>query len=40
MTGLLIGTFALSGLHTILWLPRALQMRRQRNAARAQQKKE
>jgi uncharacterized protein with PIN domain len=32
MTGLLIGTFALSGLHTILWLPRALQMRRQRKA--------
>jgi hypothetical protein len=34
MTGLLIGTFALSGLHTILWLPRALKMRRQRDAAR------
>jgi hypothetical protein len=33
MTGLLVGTFALSGLHTLLWLPRALQMRRQRKAA-------
>ncbi len=32
MTGLLVGTFVLSGLHTILWLPRALQMRRQRKA--------
>jgi hypothetical protein len=32
MTALLIGTFALSGLHTLLWLPRALQMRRARKA--------
>jgi len=31
MTGLLVGTFAVSGLHTLLWLPRAIQMRRQRN---------
>ena len=30
MTGLLIGTFAVSGLHTLLWLPRAFQMRRDR----------
>lgn len=30
MTGLLIGTFALSGIHTLLWLPRAIQMRRER----------
>ncbi|MGV8038712.1 MAG: cytochrome c3 family protein [Thermoanaerobaculaceae bacterium] len=30
MTGLLVGTFAFSGLHTLLWLPRALQMRRER----------
>ena len=30
MTGLLIGTFAISGLHTILWLPRALEMRRKK----------
>jgi cytochrome b subunit of formate dehydrogenase len=28
MTGLLIGTFTLSGAHTLLWLPRAVQMRR------------
>lgn len=28
MTGLLITTFVLGGLHTILWLPRAIQMRR------------
>lgn len=29
MTGLLIFTFVLGGIHTLLWLPRALQMRRQ-----------
>jgi thiosulfate reductase cytochrome b subunit len=29
MTGLLIGTFVVGGLHTLLWLPRAVQMRRQ-----------
>jgi len=29
MTGLLIGTFTLSGLHTLMWLPRAFQMRRE-----------
>jgi cytochrome b subunit of formate dehydrogenase len=28
MTGLLIGTFTIGGAHTFLWLPRALQMRR------------
>ncbi len=28
MTALLIGTFTLSGAHTLMWLPRALQMRR------------
>lgn len=28
MTGLLIFTFVLGGLHTILWLPRAIQMRK------------
>jgi DnaJ-class molecular chaperone len=33
MTALLIGTFTLGGLHTALWLPRALAMRRARNAA-------
>jgi hypothetical protein len=30
MTGLLIGTFVLGGAHTLLWLPRAVQMRRER----------
>jgi uncharacterized protein with PIN domain len=30
MTSLLVGTFIMGGLHTILWLPRALQMQRQR----------
>lgn len=29
MTGLLVGTFVFGGLHTLLWLPRALQMRRE-----------
>lgn len=29
MTGLLIGTFVFGGVHTLLWLPRALQMRRE-----------
>lgn len=28
MTGLLITTFVLSGIHTLLWIPRAIQMRR------------
>ena len=27
MTGLLVGTFTVGGLHTLLWFPRALQMR-------------
>ena len=31
MTGLLIGTFTAGGAHTLLWLPRALQMRKQIN---------
>jgi len=30
MTGLLIGTFVLGGVHTLLWLPRAMQLRRER----------
>ncbi len=29
MTGLLIGTFVIGGVHTLLWLPRAFQMRRE-----------
>jgi hypothetical protein len=28
MTSLLVGTFVIGGIHTLLWLPRALQMRR------------
>jgi len=30
MTGLLVGTFVIGGLHTLMWIPRALQMRRNR----------
>lgn len=29
MTGLLVGTFLIAGIHTLLWLPRSLQYRRQ-----------
>jgi hypothetical protein len=29
MTSLLVGTFVFGGLHTLLWLPRAIQMRRE-----------
>ena len=29
MTSLLIGTFAVGGAHTLLWIPRAIQMRRE-----------
>jgi hypothetical protein len=36
MTSLLLGTFVVSGLHTVLWLPRALQMRRELREAEAQ----
>jgi len=35
MTALLIGTFAISGLHTLLWFPRAFQMRRELREAEA-----
>ena len=35
MTTLLVGTFLFGGLHTLLWLPRALQMRRELQAAEA-----
>ncbi len=40
MVSLLVGTFVLGGLHTVLWLPRALQMRRARQAARAEAARE
>jgi hypothetical protein len=33
MTGLLAGTFLVGGVHTLLWLPRAFQMRRELRAA-------
>ena len=33
MTTLLVGTFVVSGIHTLLWLPRAFQMRRELQAA-------
>jgi hypothetical protein len=35
MTALLVGTFTVSGIHTLLWFPRALQMRRELRAAEA-----
>ena len=36
MTALLLGTFVLGGVHTLLWLPRAFQMRQELRAAEAQ----
>lgn len=38
MTSLLIGTFVLGGVHTLLWLPRALQRRRNKGKTRAKVK--
>ena len=35
MTALLVGTFVFGGVHTLLWLPRALQLRRELQAAEA-----
>ncbi len=35
MTALLIGTFVVGGVHTLLWLPRALQLRRELQAEEA-----
>ena len=40
MTSLLLGTFVVSGLHTLLWLPKALQMRRELRAEEAKAKAE
>ncbi len=37
MTALLVGTFVVSGIHTLLWLPRAYQMRRELQAAEPDQ---
>ena len=35
MTALLVGTFTISGIHTLLWLPRALKMRKELKAQEA-----
>jgi uncharacterized protein with PIN domain len=35
MTSLLVGTFVIGGVHTLLWLPRAFEMRRQLRAEEA-----
>ena len=35
MTTLLVSTFVIGGVHTLLWLPRALQMRRELKAEEA-----
>ena len=35
MTTLLVSTFIIGGAHTLLWLPKAIQMRRELNAERA-----
>ncbi len=40
MTTLLLGTFIIGGLHTLLWLPRALQMRRELREAEAAEEAE
>jgi len=39
MTGLLIFTFVIAGIHTLLWLPRSLQWRRQLNKKKLIDKK-
>jgi hypothetical protein len=36
MTTLLLGTFVVGGIHTLLWLPRAFQMRQELRAAEAE----
>jgi len=38
MTTLLVGTFTISGVHTLLWLPRALKMRRELREEEAREK--
>jgi uncharacterized protein with PIN domain len=37
MTTLLVGTFVVSGIHTLLWLPKALEMRRELRAEEARE---
>ena len=40
MTTLLLSTFVIGGLHTLLWLPKALEMRRELRAEEAREKAE
>ena len=40
MTGLLVGTFVVGGVHTLLWLPRAYEMRRELQEAEAAEERE
>jgi len=40
MTALLLGTFLVGGLHTLLWLPRAIQMRRELKEAEAAEERD
>ena len=40
MTTLLLSTFVIGGAHTLLWLPKALQMRRELKAERNGEKQE
>jgi hypothetical protein len=40
MTILLCGTFLVSWVHTLLWLPRAVQMRRELKAEQEQERRE
>jgi hypothetical protein len=40
MTSLLVVTFVFGGVHTLLWLPRAFQMRRELREGQASTKKE
>ena len=40
MTSLLVGTFVFGGVHTLLWLPKAFQLRRERRLRHAQEKKD
>lgn len=40
MTSLLVGTFAVGGAHTLLWIPRAVQMRRELREAEEAEERE
>jgi hypothetical protein len=39
MTGLLVGTFFIAGLHTLLWFPRSLEWRRKLKKIRDDEQK-